>query len=190
MADFTSKSKASIIARPDVAFHDVFYLGKYRPAAFHTDYMAQSDNERSFRGVGPSISWEGNVPVFGGQDRAITFDWGVNAAALFGRQKAAGAHHTTARHYVDRQDAGSPYVTAAPIVYQHPPLTHDRTRSVLVPNFGGLAGISFRYSAAIVSFGYRADLFLDAMDMGVDARHTVDRNFYGPFATVSVGIGG
>jgi hypothetical protein len=51
-----------------------------------------------------------------------------------------------------------------------------------------MAGISFRYPNAKVSFGYRADLFLGAMDVGIDARHTKDRNFYGPFATISLGL--
>ncbi len=50
--------------------------------------------------------------------------------------------------------------------------------------------IVFRCSAAKISFGYRADLFLGAMDIGVDSRHTVNRNFYGPFATISIGLGG
>jgi len=41
-----------------------------------------------------------------------------------------------------------------------------------------------------VSFGYRADFFLGAMDGGIDTRRSGDVDFWGPFATVSVGLGG
>jgi hypothetical protein len=43
---------------------------------------------------------------------------------------------------------------------------------------------------AKVKFGYRADLFLGAMDGGIDTAKKENVGFYGPFATVSVGIGG
>jgi hypothetical protein len=66
----------------------------------------------------------------------------------------------------------------------------DRSRSVIVPNVGGFAGLSYRYSNAKLSLGYRADFFFGAMDGGIDTRKTYDRNFYGPFATISVGLGG
>jgi hypothetical protein len=55
---------------------------------------------------------------------------------------------------------------------------------------GGFAGVSFRYSRAKLSLGYRADFFFGAMDGGIDTRATYDRNFYGPFATISIGLGG
>jgi hypothetical protein len=60
----------------------------------------------------------------------------------------------------------------------------------MVPNLGGFAGISFKYPDAKVSFGYRADFFFGAMDSGIDVVHKENRGFYGPFATISVGIGG
>jgi len=188
-ADFTSESHVNAIARPVVAFKKAANLGKYYEAPIHTDFTSVADNERGFHGVGPSLSWEGNIPVLGGPDGTITFDWGVNAAALFGRQKAGGTHETSGRYYSNRS-----YKTVAPygvvLRYHHGPLAHNRSRSVIVPNVGGLAGVSFRYSAAKVSLGYRADFFLGAMDMGIDARDTANRNFYGPFATISIGLGG
>jgi hypothetical protein len=61
---------------------------------------------------------------------------------------------------------------------------------VTVPNIGGFAGLSFRYNVAKISFGYRADFFFGAMDGGIDTRKNYDRNFYGPFASVSIGLGG
>jgi hypothetical protein len=61
---------------------------------------------------------------------------------------------------------------------------------VIVPNIGGFAGLSVRFPNAKVSLGYRADAFFGAMDGGIDVRKTYDRDFYGPFATISIGLGG
>ena len=66
----------------------------------------------------------------------------------------------------------------------------NRSRFVTVPNLGGFAGASFRFSGAKVSLGYRADFFFGAMDGGIDTRKSEDIGFYGPFATISVGLGG
>jgi len=186
MANFSSKSSADIIARPNVFFSSSAFFHLHNPT--HTDYMAQADSQRSFQGFGPSLSWDGNIPVLGGEDGTMTFDWGVNAAVLFGRQKAKGSHQTIARHYTGVATGTPP--PGVSLVYDNPALPHNRSRSVAIPNVGGMAGISFRYAAAKVSFGYRADMFFGAMDMGIDARDTKDRNFYGPFATVSIGLGG
>ncbi len=92
-----------------------------------------------------------------------------------------------ARYYNGKYQTVPPY-GADPICFHATP--HDRSRTVIVPNVGGFLGVSFRYPNAKVSLGYRADFFFGAMDTGIDARHTVDRNFYGPFATISIGLGG
>jgi len=44
--------------------------------------------------------------------------------------------------------------------------------------------------SAKVSFGYRADVFFGVIDGGLATRSTFNRGFYGPFAQVSIGIGG
>ena len=62
------------------------------------------------------------------------------------------------------------------------------TDPVIVPNVGGFAGLSFRYADAKVSFGYRADFFFGAIDGGIDARKSETLGFYGPFATISIGL--
>ena len=41
-----------------------------------------------------------------------------------------------------------------------------------------------------VDLGYRADVFFGAMDGGIETRKSENVGFYGPFASVSVGIGG
>ncbi len=53
-----------------------------------------------------------------------------------------------------------------------------------------MAGASWRIDNVKVSAGYRADFFFGAMDVGIDARKSATLGFYGPFAGVSIGIGG
>ena len=74
-------------------------------------------------------------------------------------------------------------------VYSHSYNT-ARSRSVTIPNLGGYAGISFNFPNAKVRFGYRADFFFGARDSGLESHTTTDVGFHGPFATISIGLGG
>jgi hypothetical protein len=73
-------------------------------------------------------------------------------------------------------------------VYHQAPGPQVRSHSAVVPNIGAFAGFSFKYDTAKLTLGYRADFFFGAIDGGIDARKTYDRNFYGPYATVSLGL--
>jgi iron complex outermembrane recepter protein len=193
-AQFTSKTTFDVRARPDVEFKYGNLANYGRPGVtfqfpyYHT-YHATAQASRSFHGAGPSLSWNASVPFVGNvQEGEVTFDWGANAALLFGRQKAHVKHQEYQR-YVSWQFAangGQNYHSPYPIVYGG----HDNVRSVTVPNAGGFAGLSYRYADAKMSFGYRADFFFGAMDGGVDVRNSENVGFYGPFATISIGIGG
>jgi hypothetical protein len=50
--------------------------------------------------------------------------------------------------------------------------------------------LPFRYANAKLSFGYIADEFFGAMDGGIDAYKAENRGFFGPFANISIGLGG
>jgi len=195
-AQFTSRSRATLGENPDWQFkthlatftiHSYYYTRHisqqkvYQP--YHS-FVGTFEANRSFSGLGPSISWNSSVPVAGSsQAGELSFDWGVNAAILFGRQKTKSHHQTTARFHSTYANG---YLTT---LYQHPNTPdHTRSRNVVVPNIGGFAGLSFNYANAKVSFGYRADFFFGAMDGGIDARKTYDRGFYGPYATISIGL--
>lgn len=41
-----------------------------------------------------------------------------------------------------------------------------------------------------LSLGYRADFFFGAIDGGIDARKSETVGFYGPFASIGIGLGG
>ncbi len=106
---------------------------------------------------------------------------------LFGRQRAHVHYQTTGAYHTAKYVG--PHYTPRKTV-SHTNTNFVRARTVVVPNIGGFAGLSFRYANAKVSFGYRADLFFHAMDGGIAARKSENVGFYGPFANVSVGIGG
>jgi iron complex outermembrane recepter protein len=193
-AQFASTETFDIRARPDLHIKYFIYgthdAPKYvnLPLPYFHTYHATGQASRSFHGIGPSLSWSGSAPVAGNpQNGEVIFDWGANAALLFGRQKARVRHQETA-HYLS---AYARFQGHAPtLFYQHPVAGHSGVRTVTVPDVGGFAGASYRIENFKVSLGYRADFFFGAMDGGIDAAHRENVGFYGPFATVSVGIGG
>jgi len=153
----------------------------------HHSYYARLQAERSFHGIGPSISWDGSAPVAGHPDAGeVTFDWGANAAVLFGRQRVKGFHKSNNLYFYG--NIAQPTGLRLDVDYNNHPIT--RSRSTIVPNVGGFAGVSVRYPNVKVSLGYRADFFFGAMDQGIDTRDSTTQSFNGPFATVSIGLGG
>jgi len=110
----------------------------------------------------------------------VALDWGVNAAVLFGRQKAKTSHHSTVSYVKG---------TAVQSVNAYPPVNRTRSRMVVIPNIGGFAALSYRFPNAKLSAGYRADFFFGARDSGFETRSTADVGFHGPFATISIGLG-
>ncbi len=211
-AQFTSKTNISLRAQPDVHYPAAPITSKYEDKAFtqyHVHfhgYSAALNAQRSFHGLGPSIAWSGSAPFVGELGHGeVAFDWDANAAILFGRQKVHEHHQSNARSYYGHQwnpESGVPKSGLHPgtffppsgggrisTLYAHT-ANFNRTRTVAVPNLGGMAGISFLYSNAKVSFGYRADFFFGAMDGGIDTARKENQGFYGPFASISVGLGG
>lgn len=194
-AQFAAKTTLNLRADPNPHRDGPKYLSALHATIpfniYYQFYKAKPEFDRSFRGLGPSLSYQGSVPLFGStdDDAELTLDWGANAAVLFGRQKARIHHQTTGDLYANRP--------LAPFSGQ-PQFSHDhyansagvtRSRFAAVPNVGGLVGMSLKFPNARVSVGYRGDFFFGAMDGGIDTRKNYDRNFYGPFATFSVGLG-
>lgn len=192
-AQFIDKSNISLRSNPDWRFqHKYYQYYSYDLSIVMQPYHSNAAGliaERSFRGVGPSLSWDASASLAGNPDSGeLNFDWGVNAAILFGRQKVRTQHHETVRY----NDGGNGIFSLGTMVtvYRNIPPARTRSRSVVVPNVGGFAGLSFKYDAAKVSFGYRGDFFFNAMDGGIETRKTYGRNFFGPYASISIGLGG
>jgi len=193
-AQFSSKTDIALKSNPDWQF-DYKYLPFLKNygllsskiaygSAYHSN-AASLTARRSFRGVGPSLSWNASAPFAGDvQNGQLTVDWGINVSLLFGRQRARTHHQTIGRYHAP----GLKYHPRA-ITYQNPVTPdHTRSRNVTVPNVGGFAGLSLRYEDAKVSFGYKADFFFNAMDGGIDTRKNENRGFFGPYVSISVGF--
>jgi hypothetical protein len=177
-AQFKSRSNFSVQSQPT---NSVFTY--YR-------FYASFDAQRKFEGVGPSLSWDASATIAGNTDDSrISLDWGVNGALLFGRQSTQ-SHHQSSKFDLPYHAYISSHVVFHPheLIYRHSEPS-ARSRNVTVPDLGGFAGVSWRSANAKVSFGYRADMFFGAIDGGIDARKSENRGFYGPFASISVGVG-
>jgi iron complex outermembrane receptor protein len=186
-AQFNSSSNVTLHARPyDHPTHNAKYPAKYN--RHFSNYTAVLQASRSTHAIGPSLSWDASVPLVRPDERAtLDLDWGLNAAVLFGRQKSQ-IHHQTSRYRYDFVWFGSPpYPQMSRSVQVHDP---NRSRSVTIPNVGGFAGVSLKFPNAKVALGYRADFFFGALDDGIDEAKKTNVGFYGPFATISVGLGG
>jgi hypothetical protein len=196
-AQFDSKSSTSFGSDPDAKL-DMKYI-TLEPYFIHVPVLtnalyhvndASASASRSFHGVGPSLSWNASTPVLGDErDGQVALDWGVNAALLFGRQKAKTHHQSTTRGHTGKYPGYGAGVFEGP-TYPDPGHDFSRSKTVTVPNIGAFAGLTYQVHNFKLSAGYRADFFFGAMDGGNDTRKTEDEKFYGPFATISIGLGG
>jgi hypothetical protein len=159
---------------------------QHYPPVSEIGHIAELVASRSFNGLGPSISWDESAPFAGSLSNGFSIDWGANAALLFGRQKANVSLHTKDTQY----PPGAYGVSGVPVVLAHSTQPFLRNKTVVVPNVGGFAGLSWRLPDVKVSLGYRADFFFSAIDGGLMTSQKETRGFYGPFANISIGIGG
>lgn len=144
--------------------------------------IAGSRISHDFRGAGPSISWKSSLPLSGNaEDGQLKFDWGVNAALLFGRQTTKQSADASYYERVFRSNHYFHYSQSAHTA-------NVRRRTVVVPGLGGFAGLSMQWSNAKLSLGYRGDFYFGAIDGGIDTPRREARGFYGPFAGISIGI--
>jgi len=170
IAQFNSRSHVDIKSQPT-------NCNAYCP---YNKFYASFDASRRFTGIGPSLSWHASTNIAGNpSDGGISLDWGVNGAVLFGRQRMAAQEQTSENHFN--------YFHRVPVY--HTSTSVARSKNVTVPNLSGFAAVSWRYAAAKVTLGYRADYFFGVLDGGIDTAKKEDRAFYGPYASISIGIG-
>lgn len=188
-AQMNTSSKGHSYAQPDARFYGfggINILGKY-------SYVIQADTHNSatiqqrsssFHGFGPSLSWSNTMGLLGDvADGQLALDWGANAAILFGRQKSKVNYSTSSQFLHFAGLSGT-------VTTHHNAVHRTESRRVTVPNLGGFAALSYRFTNAKISAGYRADFFFGAMDGGLDTHRSMTTGFHGPFATISVGLGG
>ena len=165
----------------------------FSPAVFHKTkgheswhtLAASGRSSQKFNGIGPSISWDASAAIWKNpQGGSISIDWGINAALLFGKQ------HKQIRHEAEAGWHCTYYYCPHPPPRYATNARSTTSKNVTVPNIGGFAGISFNYQNVKVGLGYRADLFLNAVDVGFATRQSSDMLFQGPYASISIGLGG
>jgi hypothetical protein len=188
-AQMNTSSKGHSYAQPDARFYGhggINILGKYQYAIQPDTHNSATIQQRSssFHGVGPSFSWSNTTGLLGDvADGQFALDWGANAALLFGRQKTK-VNYSTVSHFYHFVGLNRAETT------NHNTVNRTESRRVTVPNLGGFAALSYRFTNAKISAGYRADFFFGAMDGGLDTHRSTTTGFHGPFATISVGLGG
>ncbi len=179
-ASFKMSSSTGITARPSVYGNHKTKLFKYK-TYFHS-YNLKGHQQRSFQGIGPSLSWKASAAIAGNPEHGeLMLDWGIDGAVLFGRQEAKTDHMTSAH-----RRGGYGYYNIYPARSYNAPL---RSRRVTVPELSGFIGLSAKLPHSKISFGYRGDIWFKAMDTGIDARKTSDVTFNGPYASISFGLG-
>src|SRR6185437_4202805 len=192
-AQFQAKSSSAMNGLPSVGI-DSLYSAKYGANLtpnFH-QYTMHANAVRSFSGVGAILSWNASAALVGQPESGeLAIDFGVNAAVLFGRQKAKTDHTTQSYHnYYTQTNGPYHYYHEHHLVYS-PRASHStRFRNVAVPNIGGYAGLSWKWPNAAVNLVYRYDAFLNAMDIGIDSTKKSTLSFHGPYASISIGLGG
>ncbi len=180
-AQFNSQSHVGIQSQPT---NVATFVGTFH--RFYGTFAAT----RKFSGVGPSLSWDASASLAGNPSAGrITFDWGLNGAVLFGRQRAQIHHQTSNTIHMPRTGTYPNTNSDAHYRVSQHAASPNRSKQVIVPNAGGFAAVSWRSSNAKISIGYRADYFFGAIDGGIDTAKKEDRGFYGPFASVSLGLG-
>ena len=138
-AQLSEEQSATIRARPDVHLVVEPVLKYQIPATFYHRYSASFERATNFRGVGPSLSWNASAPLSGTkQSGVLTLDWGVNAAALFGRQKTRSHHQSSGLYHYYMPQHTQPTIVQLPTAHG----TGSRTRNAIVPNVGAFAGLS------------------------------------------------
>lgn len=185
-AQFTSRNDVTLHARPDMDLTTKYSPGRYKIYHLVThSFAAFLHAERNTQAIGPALSWDASAVVAGTDNGTdLTFDWGVNASVLFGRQRAK-THHQSSGYY-----RTGFFATLIASHFSNDGPNRTRSRTVTIPNIGGFAGLSLKFPNAKVSLGYRGDFFFGATDGGIDAHQSTDQKFYGPFASVSIGLGG
>jgi len=186
-AQFVDHSGVRVDADPNIRAYKTPGT-KYEYFFRFQTYDLRASTSRSFHGIGPSLSWSNSTPLVGEPDgMELALDWGVNGSVLFGRQKADVSHHTS-HHDNMMIFAGGNNIKRFQQYYNFN--ATERSKRVIIPNVGAMAGLSANFPQAKISIGYRADFFFGAMDMGIDTRQTQTMSFHGPYATLSIGLGG
>ncbi|MGE5501736.1 MAG: TonB-dependent receptor domain-containing protein [Ignavibacteriales bacterium] len=183
-ADFKSKEHFSFKGVPDWNFPDYWLLFKY--AQHHRD-TADIAVERTFEGFGPTVAWDGGLPIWEGEGGQVNLDWTIKGGVLFGRQKTAASGQEAVAYYTGKYNH-PPGAQVGPTIYAAPPASRSKAATVPVLSLG--LGLSYEIQRIKLSTGYRWERYFNAIDGGYAEHKSYDRTIDGPYFKIAVGFGG
>jgi hypothetical protein len=169
----------------DLYVPDGFFFSSGRAEAL----SAAFDAEREFKGVGPTLSWDAAVPLWGGDDTGrVDLDWSLTGGVLFGKQTTdvtgqEKSYQFSGNYYFANVGAFLDNVMPTPVDIH-------RSKSTKVPLLDLGVGLSYEIQRVKVSTGYRWERYFNAIDGGFTDHESFDRTIDGPYFKLAVGFGG
>jgi hypothetical protein len=182
-AELTSESHIENRGDPDHIYEEGFVVTTYvRRWHSYRDYV---DAERTFKGAGPVLSWEGAGRLAGSRSAGyVDLDWNVTGGVLFGKQ-AVELREESKETYLVATNSSSTRTTATTV------RTRPESNSVQVPVFGATLGLSYSIDRMKVGIGYRWERYYDAVNGGdFEKDSKFDRTIDGPYFKLAIGFGG
>jgi iron complex outermembrane recepter protein len=188
-AEITSNVHGDMRAVPDMMLPEDAWQ-KY-DTTFH-QYIGSFDADRSFEGVGPTLSWDASMPLWRAGDSGghLNLEWAATGGALFGKQKATIAGMAGSDYFSGPYPSKGFVVDSLPEPAQTPLDIAPRDKSATVPVLDLSLGLSFEVPGVKLSTGYRWERYFDAIDGGFTEHQSYDRTIDGPYFRVAIGLGG
>ncbi len=186
-AKLDSWSKVSMDGVPVQIIPPLTGLFSSPPLRSRELYFSTLESERSFEGVGPSVTWDASLRLWGAENKGhADLDWSVGGAALFGENTLDSEEVLWGRDVI----GGGALEGGAETQLFDEAVSRQRSDDATVPNLSLSLGLSYSIDRVKVSTGYSYDRFFDAIDGGYDEAESHDRTIHGPYLKLSLGFGG
>ena len=200
-ADFRSETTWAANAQGDWSVPEGW--AKYGPQyeSTFTRRHVSAKAEREFSGLGPTLSWEGAMPLWGDdQSGNLKAEWGIAAGVLFGKHETSisgedktelhrGNLGSRVEYSTDRSK--STIVQTLPVASATTvPIDIRRSENATAPLVDLSLGLSYDVGRIKVGTGYRWERYFDVLDVGYQTEKKADRTIDGPYFKIAVGFGG
>jgi len=167
---------------------------KYDGFAYRDRFDGQLNADRSFKGLGPVISWDGSKALLGGtQTGSLNVDWELTGGVLFGKRKTVISGKEVGEYFSSQfgPKYGSYVHPLLPTTTTNlPSVNMVRSKSVAAPTYGASLGLSYEVDRFRIGAGYRWERYQNAIDGGFAESKSEDRTIDGPYFKIAVGFGG
>ena len=202
-AQFKSTTRWAANAQTDWSVPDGWQLGFLGPQ-YQTSFTRRHVTvaaEREFSGMGPVLSWDAAMPVWGDDHTGhLDVDWSVTAGVAFGKQEMdLSGEDKTELHQGDlgqrvqysSDRSKETIIRTIPVVDTDvTPIDIHRIEDVTVPLLDLSLGLSYEVGRVKVGTGYRWERYFDVLDAGYAEAKKYDRTIDGPYFKIAVGFGG